>query len=65
MGKVLESIKMVPNMRYLINHLKKYKQGGFKFDKKEGHGKYVWPDLSIYEGEFKNDLMDGEGVMEW
>jgi hypothetical protein len=29
---------------------------------REGYGKYKWNDNSYYEGEWKNDKMNGKGV---
>ena len=36
-------------------------EGEFKNDKKEGNGKYTFPNGSIYEGEWKNDVAFGKG----
>jgi hypothetical protein len=33
--------------------------------KKEGKGKLIYPDGTYYEGNFKNDLYEGEGIYEW
>ena len=30
--------------------------------KKTGHGKYTYPDHSVYEGEFKDDVKSGKGT---
>ena len=30
-----------------------------------GHGKTALPDSSVYEGEFKNGLFNGKGVLTW
>ena len=35
--------------------------GDYKNDKKEGEGKFTWPDGRIYEGHWKNGKQDGEG----
>ena len=29
----------------------------------EGFGKFHWPDGRAYEGQFKNDLKDGKGML--
>jgi len=31
-------------------------------DKMEGMGKYYWPDGSVYDGHFANDLFDGNSI---
>lgn len=31
--------------------------------KKEGEGTYIWNDGSVYQGNFSNDLMNGEGLL--
>ena len=33
--------------------------GNFQNGKKDGKGRYIFSDRSIYEGSFKNDLLDG------
>lgn len=33
-----------------------YYEGGYKEDKKDGQGLYIWENGSQYMGEFKNDL---------
>jgi hypothetical protein len=30
---------------------------------KEGHGKLIYADGAYYEGEFKNDRMEGKGTL--
>ncbi len=30
---------------------------------KHGKGKYIWQDGSSYEGQFENDVVQGEGVL--
>ena len=37
-------------------------QGKYEKGKKQGQGKYVWKDGSYYEGDFKADNIEGEGV---
>ena len=33
--------------------------------KKNGHGKFTWPDGSIFEGELKNNTIEGTGKFRW
>ena len=33
--------------------------------KKEGKGKYIWADGSIYEGEWIDNRINGKGVYIW
>lgn len=32
---------------------------------KQGKGKFTWPDGSVYEGNFENNLMEGFGKIQW
>ena len=32
---------------------------------KHGYGKFIWPDLSVYEGEFYENVIKGRGRMVW
>ena len=38
-----------------------YYEGSFKFDKKDGQGKYVWADGSNYNGQWVGNNMSGFG----
>ena len=31
----------------------------------QGKGKYEWPDVRIYEGEYQNDKKEGFGKFMW
>lgn len=33
--------------------------------KKEGQGKYIWADGSIYEGEWLDNRINGSGIYIW
>lgn len=35
--------------------------GQFVYGKKEGHGIYIWPDGSVYVGEWRNNIISGTG----
>ena len=50
---------------YLIYENKQTYKGNLVDGKKEGKGKYIWPDGSEYEGEYKNDIREGEGSLKW
>ena len=32
---------------------------------KEGHGKYIWSDGSVYDGEWKDNTCEGLGTYIW
>ena len=36
--------------------------GDFKDGKRHGTGKYIYPNGDIYEGEWKNNIREGEGT---
>lgn len=38
-------------------------EGEWKNGKRDGHGKYVWPDKSFYEGEWVEDKANGKGKL--
>ena len=40
-------------------------EGNWYFDKKKGKGKANYSDESYYDGEFDNDLYDGNGKLFW
>jgi hypothetical protein len=44
----------------IINSLGNYKEG-----RRNGKGKYTWPDGRIYNGDFKDDKREGRGVYTW
>ena len=50
---------------YLVYENKQTYKGNLVDGKKEGKGKYIWPDGSEYEGEYKNDIREGEGSLKW
>lgn len=33
--------------------------------RKEGHGKYLWADGSVYEGEWIDNRISGNGIYLW
>jgi hypothetical protein len=39
--------------------------GDWKFNKMDGGWKYFSPNGSKYEGEVRNDIMEGYGLYEW
>jgi hypothetical protein len=43
-----------PNQAVYIGHKKN--------EKKEGSGRYIWPEGCSYDGNWKDDKMEGNGV---
>lgn len=37
-------------------------EGEYKGGKKNGFGKFVWTDKSSYEGNFRENYLDGKGI---
>ena len=52
-------------MQLLDNHAKFEGQWVAGTDVREGVGKQIWPDGSMYAGEYKNGMKQGKGKFIW
>lgn len=50
---------------YKDNQFSSKYEGQWYLNKKKGKGKVQYPDGSTYEGDFDNDLYDGQGKLHW
>lgn len=50
---------------YKDNQFSSKYEGQWYLNKKKGKGKAQYPDGSTYEGDFDNDLYDGQGKLHW
>ena len=39
--------------------------GGFRQNRRNGHGVYTLPDGSIYDGKFRGNVQNGYGIFRW
>ena len=53
---------LIDKTRTDLSHSRQY-QGEFCKDRREGQGRFSWPNNDVFEGTYRNDMRDGLGKL--